>query len=116
MQVNVSDNALGQKGVIACKELLQVPSLKRLYFCNNGLSAEASELITETLLSSPALVNDALPFTTLHFYNNMSGENGAKAFAKLVGKCPLLDNIRYSATRAGREGCSAVAEVINYLY
>ena len=110
-KVNVSENALGEKGVIACKDLLQVPSVKRLFFCNNGLSAEASELITETLLASPALINDALPFTTLHFYNNMSGENGAKASAKLFERCPLLENVRYSATRAGRVGCAAIAEV-----
>jgi hypothetical protein len=110
-QVNVSENALGQKGVIACQDLLQVPSVKRLFFCNNGLSAEASELITETLLASPAMVNGTLPFTTLHFYNNMSGENGAKASARLIEKCPELDNVRYSATRAGREGCAAIGQV-----
>lgn len=112
--MNVSENALGQKGVIACQDLLQVPSVKRLFFCNNGLSAEASELITNTLLASPALVNGALPFTTLHFYNNMSGENGAIASAKLIAMCPELDNVRYSATRAGRVGCAAIAKVFQF--
>lgn len=114
-EVNVSENALGRKGLIACQDLLQVPSVRRFYFCNNGLSAEASELITEILLASPALVDGALPFTTLHFYNNMSGENGAKASARLIEKCPNLEDLRYSATRAGKEGCAAIVQAMSGL-
>ena len=41
IELNVSDNALGSKGVTACKSLFTRKSLKRLYACNNGLSADA---------------------------------------------------------------------------
>ena len=48
----MSENALGSKGVLACEPLLQPrPSLQRLFFCNNGMSAEACALIAELLLA-----------------------------------------------------------------
>ena len=76
IELNVSDNALGSKGVTACQSLFSCKSLKRLYACNNGLSADACVLVSELLLSGgcPAL-------TTLHFFNNMSGDGGAVAIA-----------------------------------
>jgi hypothetical protein len=55
--------------------MLIVVYLKRLYICNNGMSAEAVELISQILLEG----RNELPFTLLHFYNNMSGNGGAIA-------------------------------------
>ena len=76
IELNVSDNALGSKGVTACKSLFSCKSLKRLYACNNGLSADACDLVSKLLLEGgcPEL-------TALHFYNNMSGDGGATAIA-----------------------------------
>ena len=76
IELNVSDNALGSKGVIACKELIICKTLQRLYFCNNGMSADACVLISELLLDK-----GCAPLTALHFYNNMSGDGGAVAIA-----------------------------------
>lgn len=76
IELNVSDNALGSKGVIACKELIVCKTLQRLYFCNNGMSADACVLISELLLDG-----GCAPLTALHFYNNMSGNGGAVAIA-----------------------------------
>jgi Ran GTPase-activating protein 1 len=79
IELNVSDNALGSKGVTACQSLFVCKSLKRLYACNNGLSADACVLVSELLLK------DGCPeLTTLHFYNNMSGDGGAVAIAGTV--------------------------------
>jgi Ran GTPase-activating protein 1 len=96
IELNVSDNALGSKGVTACKSLFTRKSLKRLYACNNGLSADACVLVAELLLESgcPEL-------TTLHFYNNMSGDGGAAAIAgnQTVTStfCPLFSHIFFLA-------------------
>lgn len=51
------------------------------------------------------------PLKLLHFYNNMAGDGGAKAMGEVVKNCPQLEDFRFSATRAGNEGCLAVAEV-----
>lgn len=97
IELNVSDNALGSKGVTACKSLFTRKSLKRLYACNNGLSADACVLVSELLLESgcPEL-------TTLHFYNNMSGDGGAAAIAGNQSMnctfCPLFSHIFLALT------------------
>ena len=73
VELNVSENALGSKGVLACRSLLQHRAyLERLYFCNNGLSAEACELIRSILMEG----NGCPALKVLHFYNNMSGDGG----------------------------------------
>lgn len=76
VELNVSDNALGSKGVKACQSLFVCKSLKCLYACNNGLSGDACDLVAELLLGGGCPL-----LTTLHFYNNMSGDGGAVAIA-----------------------------------
>jgi Ran GTPase-activating protein 1 len=49
--IDLSENALGQKGVHACSAVLEEQSdLNALYVCNNGLSAEAAALLKNLLL------------------------------------------------------------------
>jgi len=105
-ELNLSDNALGAKGVEACRGLLSKKTLTALYLCNNGLSKEASELVAVILQEvSPAL-------ETFHFYNNMSGDGGAIALASIIACSPTLKDIRFSATRSMPAGCRAVATAL----
>jgi Ran GTPase-activating protein 1 len=83
-------------------------SLKSLKVCNCGLSAEASKLLSDILHK------DGMPKLILfHFYNNMSGDGGAKAVADILSDCPQLEDFRFSATRSMHSGCKAVAEALN---
>jgi len=107
VDVDVSDNALGQPGVLACRSVLSGKPLKKLCVCNNGLSAEATVSLAELLLGEDGTL--APPLETFHFFNNMSGHGGALAVAKIVAACPHLCDFRFSSTRAGSEGCCAVA-------
>lgn len=75
--------------------------------CNDGLSAEAMVLVASILSEG-----GCPPLRVLHFYNNMSGSDGAKAALEIVKQCPLLENFRYSGTRPGAAGCIAIAEVL----
>eukprot|EP01036_Dinobryon_divergens_P024484 gene24484-32935_t len=108
IELNLSDNAMGAKGVESCKDLLCKKFLQRLYMCNDGLSAEAMVLIASILSEG-----GCPPLRVLHFYNNMSGSDGAKAALEIVKQCPLLENFRYSGTRPGAAGCIAIAEAIH---
>mmetsp|Transcript_22072 Transcript_22072/g.21330 ORF Transcript_22072/g.21330 Transcript_22072/m.21330 type:complete len:491 (-) Transcript_22072:355-1827(-) len=107
IELNVSDNALGSKGVTACQSVIICKTLQRLYFCNNGMSADACVLISELLLEG-----GCPPLTALHFYNNMSGAGGAVAIAEIVKACPSLNDFRFSATRTDKEGCLSIAQAL----
>mgnify|MGYP003385785825 CR=1 FL=1 len=115
-EINVSDNA---KGVNVIKSLLIGKQLQHVYFCNNGMSAEAATLISELLLHTETNEEDKEdkescppPLKTLHFFNNMSGNGGGIAIAKMISVCSdTLTDIRFSATRCMVKGCQDVVEV-----
>ena len=82
--------------------------------CNNGLSAEAGELLAKIILREEgAPEGSKVPVLKLfHFYNNMSGDGGAKAIARIVQACPELSDFRFSATRSTPVGCESIAAVL----
>ena len=104
--LNLSDNALGEKGIRAFSELLaSQKELEELYFMNNGISEEAAVALCELLPSSAKL-------KVLHFHNNMTGDRGAIALSKLVKEAPLLEDFRCSSTRVGSEGGVSLATAL----
>ena len=109
-EVNVSDNAIGFKGIDSIRHLLSGKRIQRLFMCNNGMSAEAVESVAQLLLTG-----DCPPLKLFHFYNNMSGNGGAKAIATIIRACSELVDLRFSATRSSAEGCIAIAEAIGTL-
>ncbi|KAH9320425.1 hypothetical protein KI387_015064 [Taxus chinensis] len=101
--LNLSDNALGEKGVRAFGSLLKSQkTLEELYFINNGISVEAARAICELLPSVERL-------KILHFHNNMTGDDGAKALSQLLKDCIALEDFRCSSTRVGSQGGIALA-------
>eukprot|EP00592_Proboscia_alata_P003522 CAMPEP_0194373076 /NCGR_PEP_ID=MMETSP0174-20130528/21500_1 /TAXON_ID=216777 /ORGANISM="Proboscia alata, Strain PI-D3" /LENGTH=481 /DNA_ID=CAMNT_0039151953 /DNA_START=54 /DNA_END=1499 /DNA_ORIENTATION=- len=124
-EVDLSDNAMGSKGISACSSVLQgqTSSLKRLSMCNNGLSADSMDEVADILTGvsgdnhenseNASCICDNL--TKINFYNNMSGDGGCKAFARILKKCgssKALSDIRFSGTRAGRPGSLHVSEAL----
>lgn len=109
-EVNVSDNAIGFKGINSISSLLSGKRIERLFMCNNGMSAEAVQSVADVLLAE-----SCPPLKLFHFYNNMSGNGGAKAIASIIRACPELTDFRFSATRSSAEGCLAIAEAIGLL-
>ncbi|ERM96364.1 RAN GTPase-activating protein 2 [Amborella trichopoda] len=104
--LNLSNNALGEKGVRAFGALLKSQSeLEELYFMNNGISEEAARAICELL---PSVEN----LKVLHFHNNMTGDEGAVSLSELVRRSPSLEDFRCSSTRVGSEGGVALAEAV----
>lgn len=80
--------------------------LQKLYVCNNGLSAEAVGELATLLIA-----NTNCNLSLLHFYNNMSGTVGAINFSKILDHFTDIEDLRFSATRAGAEGCLELAKV-----
>mmetsp|Transcript_9839 Transcript_9839/g.14694 ORF Transcript_9839/g.14694 Transcript_9839/m.14694 type:complete len:480 (-) Transcript_9839:38-1477(-) len=114
VDVNLSDNAIGQQGIGACKTVLSKPSLERLALCNNGLSEATMEQVADILTNDESGTGCvATNLTKIHFYNNMSGEGGCKQFARILEKSSKLTDIRFSSTRAGRDGSDIVASALD---
>ena len=79
--IDVSDNAMGEKGINACRPALegQRESLRSLRMCNDGLSASAMEAMRDLLIGTDNDRRDVEPaaLCSLHFHNNMSGDGRA---------------------------------------
>ncbi|KAJ1265052.1 hypothetical protein BS78_08G048700 [Paspalum vaginatum] len=104
--LNISDNALGEKGVRAFSELLKSQvNLEELYVMNDGISEEAAKALSELIPSTEKL-------KVLHFHNNMTGDEGAMHVAEMVKRSPNLESFRCSATRIGSDGGVALSEAL----
>ena len=111
-ELDLSDNAMGSKGITACRPLLSLPSLRSLKLCNNGLSETSMMEVSEILSTSGVCGN----LKQIHFYNNMSGDGGCQAFADIIRLCSReLVDIRFSSTRASREGSLVIAKALQGL-
>ncbi|KAJ8442551.1 hypothetical protein Cgig2_026493 [Carnegiea gigantea] len=104
--LDLSNNALGEKGVRAFGALLKSQkSLEELYLMNDGISEEAARAVCELVPSTEKL-------RVLHFHNNMTGDEGAVAISEVVRRSPLLEDFRCSSTRVGSEGGVALSEAL----
>lgn len=104
--LNLSNNALGEKGVRAFGSLLKSQhNLEELVLMNDGISEEAAKAVYELIPSTKKL-------RVLHFHNNMTGDEGAISISGLVKNSPLLENFRCSSTRVDSEGGVALAEAL----
>lgn len=106
--IDLSDNALGAKGIRAVGSLLAgQDKLTELFLCNNGLAADAGKLITASLLETAptALVK-------LHFHNNLLETPGSIALAPVVEQSPNLIDFRFSSLRLGRNGAVRICDAL----
>ncbi|KAJ7977404.1 RAN GTPase-activating protein 2 [Quillaja saponaria] len=104
--LNLSNNAMGEKGVRAFELLLKSQNtLEELYLINDGISEEAAKAVCELIPSTEKL-------RVLHFHNNMTGDEGAIAISEIVKHSPALEDFRCSSTRVGSDGGVALAEAL----
>ncbi|CAL5413322.1 unnamed protein product [Camellia sinensis] len=105
--LNLSNNALGEKGVRAFEKLLKSQSrLEELYLMNDGISEEAARAVCELIPSTEKL-------RVLQFHNNMTGDEGAVAISEVVKCSPLLEDFRCSSTRVDSGGGIALCEALS---
>lgn len=103
--LNLSDNALGEKGVRAAAAVLteRQASLESLSLQNVGLSIHACRAVAELLPGA------ALALRRLQLFNNMSGDEGAVHVAGLLARAPGMQDLRFASSRVGPEGGIALA-------
>ncbi|KAK9804382.1 hypothetical protein WJX72_010405 [[Myrmecia] bisecta] len=102
--LDLSDNALGEKGVRACAAAISgQAALQSLKFQNVGCSIKACQAVQE-------LVKNAGQLRTFHFYNNMSDNEGAAAIAQVLARAPMMEDFRMGSSRVGAEGGIALAQ------
>eukprot|EP00871_Galdieria_phlegrea_P003938 jgi/Galph1/4545/GphlegSOOS_G3182.1 len=106
-EIDLSDNALGAKGIEACKKLLTgQKKLEVIKFCNNGLAADAIQLLVLYLLErgTPTCLK------TIHFFNNLMESEGARKVIPLIESSPALEDLRLASLRVGVEGMKEVID------
>lgn len=114
VDVDLSDNAVGEQGAKFCKTVLSKSSLKRLAMCNMGLAQETMKDIVD-VLTNDQYGNGCIAerMTKIHFYNNMSGPGGCKEVSRLLEKSQDLTDLRFSSTRARTEGSDIFASALD---
>ena len=109
LELNLSDNALGRRGVAACAGALQGQTrLQKLYFNNNGLEGDAATLIAELVLNN----NRPSTLTSFSIRNNLLQDAGANALAPMLAASPSMTELRVASTRFTRVGGLALAKAL----
>jgi large subunit ribosomal protein L31/Ran GTPase-activating protein 1 len=105
-RLNLSDNALGEKGIRACAAAFaHQEALESIAFQNVGCSVHGCAALEELLRATTHL-------RRLHLYNNMSGDEGAASVARLLARCPAMEDFRMVSSRVGAAGGAALAAAL----
>ncbi len=108
LDLNLSDNAVGAKGVASLTPLLKsCTRLHRLAFNDCGMSAEAVRSVCEFVTAEAPT-----HLTGIEFFNNMAGGGGAAAAGDIVRASPNMQHVRFASTRGDREGGEAIGRAL----
>jgi len=85
--IDLSDNALGLRGMERIKTLLTGAPLRRLYLANCGFSAESMVHLRECVAANDNAIGESLKELVLD--RNMMGTGGAQEVGEIISKCNL---------------------------
>jgi Ran GTPase-activating protein (RanGAP) involved in mRNA processing and transport len=101
--LDLSDNALGEKGIRAFSTALtSQKTLESIAFRNIGCSVNACKAIGELLGCRETLKK-------IHLYNNMSDDEGAIAIANLIRSMPKIEDFMMVSSRVKQVGGQTLA-------
>jgi Ran GTPase-activating protein (RanGAP) involved in mRNA processing and transport len=104
--LDLSDNALGEKGVRAAGAALSgQPQLRALTLAADGISPHAAAALGELLPGAP-------PLRKLHLFNNMTGDEGAAHLAALLRRCAAMEDFRVVSSRVTGAGACAMIDAL----
>ena len=94
VDVDLSENAIGVQAITKCRSVLDKPTLICLSLSNNRLSAvNLSEVADILLYDEHTNCCIAEKMTKIHIFNNMSGMEGCRAFARILENPQVKDKL-----------------------
>jgi Ran GTPase-activating protein 1 len=113
VEIELSDNAMGPRGLLRVESLFKNSNLERLYLSNCGLSAESMGILKEHFLADNGRIAKVL--TELVLDKNMIGVDGAKLVGEFLPHCKKLEYFSYNGCRPIKEGTKHLCEGIDGL-
>lgn len=108
LEVNLNDNAMGERGLGRVGSLFQNSNLQRLYLNNCGLSHYSMEQLKGYLTADDHRVCKTLRELVLD--KNMIGEDGAEIVGSFLPFCKNLELFSYKGSRPRKEGSKYIAQ------
>jgi Ran GTPase-activating protein (RanGAP) involved in mRNA processing and transport len=106
LHLNLSDNALGEKGIRAFAASFQhQKALESIAIQNVGCSVHGCAAVDELMQCTGSLKR-------LHLLNNMSGDEGAASIANVLSRCPAMEDFKMASSRVGGAGGIALAKAL----
>ena len=113
IDINLSDNAMGPRGLLRVKPLFDNSHLQRLFLSNCGLSTESMEMLRDSIVADDCRIAQSLTHIVLD--KNMIGVEGAKVVSSFLSKCKNLEYFSYVGCRPEAEGTKYICEGIHEL-
>jgi Ran GTPase-activating protein 1 len=107
-EIDLSDNAMGDRGLLRVESLFTNSNLQRLYLSNCGLSAKSMEMLKDSILADDGRIAKSL--TELVLDKNMIGVDGAKVIGEFLPKCKKLEYFSYNGCRPIKDGTKYICE------
>ena len=105
--LNLSDNALGEKGIRACAASFENQEfLESISFQNVGCSVHGCAAVDELLKCTSHLKK-------LHLLNNMSGDEGAVSISNVLARSPCMEEFKMASSRIGAAGGIAIGKALS---
>ena len=113
-EIDLSENALGKKGVQVCETLLsKTESVEGVSLNNDGLDQEAAKTLLSFLLPPSSSPSSSSPLKKLHLFNNLLKDGGAEAISLLLSSSPKMQDFRFSSTRIEKEGITFLSSSLS---
>lgn len=117
IEFNISDNALGQKGIIAIGTALSHhDTLQHVYFNNNGLQGDAVNEIAVLLVGHKHNVadNQLHNLHTFEIFNNLLTDTGGIALSTVLHAATQLRHIKIQTNRISEAGGTAIMTALKH--
>lgn len=112
MDIDLSDNAMGPRGLSRVESMIIKAPLQRLYLGNCGLSRESMVLLRQWVTADKERIANSLEELLLD--RNMLGEEGAEEVGEILSKCKNLKYFSYLGCRI-RDGTIHLANGLKNL-
>ena len=109
-EIDLSDNAMGPRGLLRVESMFLNSHLERLYLSNCGLSAESMEMLKSFVLADDQRIAKSLKELVLD--KNMIGVDGAKVVGEFLPECVNLEYLSYNGCRPIADGTKHLCDGI----